>query len=409
MAEAFIGLDLGTTGVKAVAFDSDDRQLALSTVPTPTHPTTAGGAEYDADELWAAACEVLRAVAEELAASGHWIESVATASMAEAGVLLDGKGRPVAPIIAWFDKRTEPQLEWWREVVGAERTLAIAATPPRAVFGGAKMLWTREKTPDAWQAGRHWLNMADWAAFRLTGTMATDYSLASRTMLLDLRARQWSDELLDASGLDRSRLAPLIQSGERVGQVTATASAESGLPTGIPVGAGGQDDICAALALGVTEPGMMVDSMGTAEAFVLVIDGVDESGRIGAAGVGQGAHVEPGRNYAMTGLAPGVGRIDDARRNLGLSWNEFLVTPAADEVIESVAVDGQERIDLLLSAAGISDVHHIATGGGSRNERLIERKQALGGRAIHVADETEAAALGAAILGRRALEGFNGK
>ncbi|WP_419837674.1 FGGY-family carbohydrate kinase [Candidatus Poriferisodalis sp.] len=404
MADAFIGLDLGTTGIKAAAFDEHDRQLALTTVPTPTNHVPAGGAEYRAEELWAAACSVLQGVTQQLAVSGHVAAAIAVASMGESGVLVDGAGQSVAPVIAWFDARTEPQAAWWREHVGAERTQAIAAVQPRPVFAAAKMLWTKAHLPDAWAAGQHWLNMADWATHRLSGVMATDYSLASRTMLFDLAARTWSDELIDAAGLDPTMLAPLIESGQRVGTVTPEAAASTGLPAGIPVSAGGQDHVCAALALDVTEPGMLLDSIGTAEAFFLVTDGVDDTDRLAAAGIAQGAHVEPGRTYAMTGLAPGGGRIDQAREDSGLDWDAFLATPEADAVIESVAVDGQARIAELLDAAGAADVRHIATGGGSRNHRLIERKQAIGGRPITVAPETEATALGAAILARRALE-----
>ncbi len=404
MADAFIGLDLGTTGIKAVAFDEHDRQLALTTVPTPTNHVPTGGAEYRAEELWAGACSVLQSVTHQLTASGHVAAAIAVASMGESGVLVDGAGQSVAPVIAWFDARTEPQAAWWREHVGAERTQAIAALQPRAVFAAAKMLWTKAHLPDAWAAGRHWLNMADWATHRLSGVMATDHSLASRTMLFDLAARTWSDELIDAAGLDPTMLAPLIESGQRVGTVTPEAAASTGLPAGIPVGAGGQDHVCAALALDVTEPGMLLDSIGTAEAFFLVTDGVDDTDRLAAAGIAQGAHVEPGRTYAMSGLAPGGGRIDQAREDSGLDWDAFLATPEADAVIESVAVDGQAMIAELLDAAGAADVRHIATGGGSRNHRLIERKQAIGGRPISVAPETEATALGAAILSRRALE-----
>ncbi|MGI9595100.1 MAG: FGGY-family carbohydrate kinase [Acidimicrobiales bacterium] len=403
MAEAFIGLDLGTTGIKAVAFDGDDRELAVAVVPTPTHRLSSGGAEYDANELWSAASQVLRAVTDRLQESGHRAAAVATASMGESGVLIDGRGEPVAPIIAWFDTRTEPQAVWWRDHVGVERTHRIAAIPPRATFGATKMLWMKENRPEAWAAGRRWLNMADWAAYRLTGVMATDHSLASRTMLFDLAARRWSHELLDAAGLDGSLLAPLVPSGAAVGQVTEEAAVETGLAPGIVVGAGGQDHVCAALALGVTEPGTMLDSIGTAEAFFLVTEAVDRTGRVAGAGIGQGAHVEPDRTYAMAGLSQGGGRIDDRRRSLGLDWEAFLLTPEAEAVIDDVASEGQELIATLMAVTGTATIRHLATGGGSRNDRLIERKIELGGHAIELAAITEATALGAARLGRRAL------
>ena len=402
MRAAFVGLDLGTTGIKALAVDVDNRQLALATRPTPTHRLPNGGGEYDADALWATATEVLRDVTSQLAETDHQVLGIATASMAEAGVLIDGGGRPVAPVISWFDPRTEPEAQWWTEAVGAERTKRIAAVRPRALFGASKMLWTKTNSPDAWAAGRHWLNMADWAAYRLSGELATDHSLASRTMVLDLANRRWSDELIEASGLDRSMFCPLVESGQLVGRVTADAASQCGLPSGAAVGAGGHDHVCAALALGVTEPGTLMDSIGTAEALFLVTDEVDVSGRVPDAGISQGAHVEPGQTYAMVGLSNGGGRIDALRREMELDWPTFLETAEAEEVIESLAVEGQERIDALIATTRTADVRHVATGGGSRNARLIERKREIGDRPIEVSGVNEATALGAAMLARRA-------
>lgn len=404
MAEVFVGLDLGTTGVKAVAFDAERRSVASATTPTPTHSLAAGGAEYDGDELWRAACEVLTRVTSELEPLGHRAVGVATASMGESGVLLDGQGRPVTPIISWFDQRTEPQAEWWRTHVGVDRTQTITGLTPRPVFGATKMLWTRDHLPEAWAAGVCWLNMADWATYRLCGEVATDLSLASRTLLLDVGNRQWSDELLDASGLDAGRLAPLVDSGDRVGRVMADAAQQTGLPVGAAVGAGGQDHVCAALALEVTAPGMLLDSIGTAEAFFLVTDGFDDSGAVAAAGISQGVHVAPHRTYAMTGIVPGGGRIDQARSESGLEWDAFMATAEAERVITELAAEGQERIEVLLRATNSPTVQHIVTGGGSQNSRLIDRKRELGGRPIEVAAHQEATALGAALLAERAVE-----
>lgn len=103
----------------------------------------------------------------------------------------------------------------------------------------------------------------------------------------------------------------------------------------------------------------------------------------------------------MTGLPQGGGRIDTRRLELGLSWNDFLRSVEASEVVHEVAVDGERRIDELLAAAGAPSIRHIATGGGSLNSLLIDAKREHGGRTIEVAAQTQATALGAAILARR--------
>ena len=112
--------------------------------------------------------------------------------------------------------------------------------------------------------------------------------------------------------------------------------------------------------------------------------------------------MEPGQTYAMVGLSNGGGRIDALRREMELDWPTFLETAEAEEVIESLAVEGQERIDALITTTRTADVRHVATGGGSRNARLIERKREIGDRPIEVSEVNEATALGAAMLARRA-------
>ncbi len=227
-------------------------------------------------------------------------------------------------------------------------------------------------------------------------------------MVFDLAARRWSDELLDLIDIPASMLGELVPSGEVVGTVHVDGSAETGLPVGLPVVSGGQDHVCAAYALGVTEPGHLLDSIGTAEALFLVTEGLETGGHLAAAQIAQGAHVVAGRTYAMVGLPQGGGRIDALRRQLGLDWDEF--NRRADnagpvqEVIDSVAVDSQALIDTLLAAAGVDRaVRHTATGGGVRNARLMRRKREIGGRPIDVPDVAEATSLGAALLAGRAI------
>lgn len=401
-ARALVGLDIGTTGIKAVAFDAAGTELAKVAEETPTHRTADGGGEYLAEEIWDSCCRVIRRVNRMLDEDGHEPVAIAAASIGESGVPLDPNGVATHPIIAWFDRRTEDQVHWWREHVGEERTTEITALPTRPVFGMLKLVWTREHAPEAFARTTRWLNMADYAAFRLSGAMITDHSLASRTLAFDIIEREWSTELLDAAAIPASMLGDLVPSGQVVGHVHDDAASATGLPTGTPVVSGGQDHVCAALALGITEPGDLLDSIGTAEALFMITDGPDCTGPIASAGISQGAHVVPGRTYAMTGLAQGGGRIDSVRRKLGLEWDAFLALAAkggpAHDVVEEVALVSQAAIDRLIEAVGRQPTRHLATGGGARNDLLLERKRAIGGRPIEVPDVGEATCLGAALL-----------
>ncbi len=409
MADAYVGLDIGTTGIKAVAFDEDGRELAAAVRPTPTH-RTGSRADFDAPELWETACEVLRETNSRLEAAGHRARAIAPTSMAESGVLLDSAGAPLAPVIAWFDGRTQPQAEWWARHVGVEPTQRIAGVSPQAVFTASKMLWMREHQPDAWAAGCHWLLMADWMAYRLCGEMATDYSLASRTMLFDLAARDWSAGLFEAAGLDRALMAPTIQGGTALGRVHFDAAAATGLPTGATVAAGGHDHVCAAFGLGVTEPGMLLDSIGTAEAFFLVTDELDTSGQVAGKDISQGLHVAPERTFVMTGVPDGGGRIDERRQQLGLDWGEFMSNAARRDgperaVIDELAHDAQARISQLVAITGTTPEQQLVTGGGSRNPLLLAAKRHLSSWPIEVSEHPEATAMGAAMLARAAALG----
>lgn len=439
-----VGLDVGTTGIKAVAYgpesfqpgDGFGRELAKAIVPTPTHRPAASvfagerdsgaddvlvdvGGEFLADEMWEASALAIRSVVDQLAVDGCRVAGVGVTSMGEAGAPLDAQGQATHPIIAWFDPRTEPQARWWAEHIGEEHTSAITGIPVRPVFGMMKLLWIKEHAPEAFARTVRWLNMADYAVFRLTGEQVTDYCLASRTLALDLVHRRWSDELLDAIGVDRSTLADLVPSGTIVGTVGAGGSSiddaaddATGLSTGCPVVLAGQDHVAAAHGLGVTQPGDLLDSIGTAEALFVVTDEPEMDGHLSGLGIGQGAHVTEGRTYAMTGLANGGGRIDSVRRRLNLTWDSFMHQainggPQAEQVIaviDEIAESGQAALERLVEAVGVRSVRHLVTGGGTRNQVLIECKQARSGRPLQVVPVAEASCFGAASLAASAIE-----
>src|SRR5262249_3808456 len=133
-----------------------------------------------------------------------------------------------------------------------------------------KLAWMREHWADAFARARRVLMIADWIAFRLSGVAATDHTLASRTLYFDIHKRQWSEELLALVGLEPAILAPLAASGAPLGPVRPEILAETGLGGRPIVAAGGHDHGCGSCGAGVVRPGMMLDSMGTAEAALLV-------------------------------------------------------------------------------------------------------------------------------------------
>ena len=139
---ALLGLDIGTTGIKAIAFDLAGRELAKAIEPTPTRHHANGHADYEPHALWDRCEVVLRSVADQLAGEPVDIVAIGCTSMAESGVLIDAHGEPVYPIIPWFDYRTDPQIEWWRTEIGFDETTAICGVVPHPMFGMPKLMWS---------------------------------------------------------------------------------------------------------------------------------------------------------------------------------------------------------------------------------------------------------------------------
>ena len=402
---ALLGLDIGTTGIKVVAFSPGGEELAKAIEPTPTRRHANGHTDYDPAELWALCCSALSAVAHQLGEQQVEPVALGCTSMAEAGVLLDADLQPVYPIIPWFDYRTEPQIDWWRQHVGFSATAAICGVVPHPMFGMPKLMWIRDNEPEAYARGRHWLNIGDYAEFRLCGEVSTDFSLASRTLVLDLSNQCWSNELISRIGIRRNLLSELVSAGTMIGRLHDEVATDTGLPRNLPIVRGGQDHVCAALAMGVSEPGVILDSIGTAEAFFLARTAPDMSGRLWPDELNQGVHVVPGLTYVMTGTGDGAGRIDAHRAKVGLDFVGYLAAAECpgpeQDMIESLAVDGQALFEKMVWAAGLERsrcVTHIATGGGTRIPRLMKRKRLIGGRRIQVPSVAEATCLGAALL-----------
>jgi xylulokinase len=300
VSDYLLGIDVGTTNLKALVFDTAGVQIAWASRPTPVRQPRAGWAEHDPEALWQAVAAVVRQALGQVDPAR--VRGVAVASMAEAGLLLDAAGQPVTPFIAWYDSRSDPQYRRWLEQFGEERFRLIAGNRPNPIFGVFKLQWLRDHDPAAYAAAARWLHVADYIAFRLCGLKATDYSLATRTMLFDLPRLCWSDELIAAAELRADLLPELVPAGTLLGGVTQAAAEATGLPAGVAVGGGGHDHICGALAAGASQEGIGLDSMGTAEPAFLTLDTLRLGTTSETASCRFSAHVARGKYCAMKGI-----------------------------------------------------------------------------------------------------------
>lgn len=441
------GLDVGTTNVKALALTADGRVLASSSVRLDVEYPRPGWAEYDPETLWQTAAAAFRELVQKLPDDAQ-VVGVAACSMAETAIPLDASGQPVRKAIAWFDNRTREQVEWWQREMGPDRVYQVTGVPLQPIFGILKLQWLQRHEPHVFQRIRRWLNVADYVAYRLCGQQATDFSLATRTMALDLRALQWSDQMLEAAQIPRQLMADLAPSGTALGPVTLEAARVCGLPAGAMVAVGGHDHPCAALGAGVIGPGRVLDSMGTAEALLMVTESPCLDPRLGRAGYSEGAHVVEGRFYSFGGLytsgasmewirtvlLPEVSDIPEAYRRMEAMAREVppgslgvhflphlrLATPPYDDplargcfvglttdvtpgtlvraVLEGLAYDAHHTLQVLQELLNHPTRHIRAVGGSTRNRLLMEIKAALSPVPYTVADIDEAGARGACLL-----------
>ena len=439
-----VGLDVGTTSIKAVVYEPEGRAIGRAAVPTPTHNPRPGWAYHLADEFWAAAVTVVR---EALAAvpEPRAVAAIAVASVGEAIVPLDARGEPTAEVIAWFDTRTRPQAEWLDRTIGKDALFARSGVSLQPIFSLCKLLWLRDERPEAWARTTRWLMAADYLAWRLCGVAATDHSLASRTLMLNLHTLEWDAETLGAAGIDPGLLAPLAPGGTPLGTVTPEAARQTGLPESCVVATGGHDHVCGALAAGVTEPGQMLNSLGTAEAVFMPLERPLTDPQAGRQGYTQGAHVVGGRPYVFAGQYTSgacVAWVRDLVGN-GASYETLLAeaggappgslgvcflphlrlaNPPHDDptsrgafvglstdvgrdalvraVLEGLAFETRATYEPLFAYPEVTPPASVrAIGGSTRNDLLMRIKATVMGLPLTVVEAEEATALGAAILG----------
>jgi xylulokinase len=256
-----VGLDVGTSGTRAVAVNAAGAVMAEAMSPYDLDSPRPGWSEQRPEDWWQAARQVVREVAAGV--GEDQIVGLGLAGQMHGSVFLDSAGEVIRPALLWNDQRTESDCAAITERVGAERLLELAGNPALTGFQAPKILWLRREEPAAHARVATVLLPKDYVRLKLTGDRATDASDASGTLLLDLRARGWSDEILDALEIPREWLPEVYEGPEATGTLRDPVADELGLPHGLPVAAGGGDNAAAAVAVGVVGERRMSSSIGT--------------------------------------------------------------------------------------------------------------------------------------------------
>ncbi|HET6518393.1 MAG TPA: xylulokinase [Geminicoccaceae bacterium] len=330
----FIGLDVGTSGVKGVLIDGAGAVLARHTVGYPILTPRPGWTEQEPETWWRAACDVLRELGT--AAAGVGVDAVGLAGQMHGAVFLDRDGAVIRPAPLWNDQRTAAECAEIERRVGAARLRRITGNPALTGFQAPKILWLRDSEPEAYRRVRHVLLPKDYVRYRLTGALATDASDAAGTLLLDLRARDWSAEVLGALEVPRDWLPRVYEGPEVTGPVSAEGAAATGLAAGVPVVAGGGDNAAAAVGSGVVRDGTGLVSLGTSGVVFVHTDEarIDPSGALHAF-----CHAVPGRYHLMAVMLSAGG---------SLRWFRDAVVP---ELAARAAAEGRDVYDGLTAGA----------------------------------------------------------
>jgi xylulokinase len=426
MTGALVGIDVGTTGVKALAIDADGAVLARAERGYPLSMPRPGWAEQDPGLWW----EASEAALGELRATVGTPTGIGLSGQMHGLVALDSGERVLRPAILWNDQRTAVECAEIERAIGLERLIELTGNRALPGFTAPKLLWLRRHEPEAYERIAHVMLPKDYVRLRLCGERATDVADASGTLLLDVAQRRWSAEVLGALELDGAWLPDALESPTVSGMTS----------DGVPVAAGAGDQAAGALGVGVDQPGPLSVVLGTSGVVFAALErfAADPQARLHAF-----CHAVPGTWHVMgvmlsaagslrwlrDAAAPGVpydelltGAASWPAGTEGLLFLPYLAgerTPHADPdargafvglsvrhdrgalvraVLEGVAFGLRDSLDLI-SSMGVGPELARVSGGGARSEEWLRIVASVLEVPLERVAVDEGAAFGAAILG----------
>lgn len=316
-----MGIDIGSTNWKVAIYALNGECLTCESTKAIFEHDNYDQVVYNPDTIWNIVCQLIRRCLNKVSDSNHII-SIACSSIGESGVLLDSKNNWLYPIVAWFETKTQEQRDWWEKHYGLEQLFFETGIAAKHNVSINRIMWIKKYVTEVFNKASHWLCLADFIAYKLSGIMAMDYSLASRTMMLDLKNRAWSDKILDKAGIQYDLLPSLVPSGEKLGHITQEVSEMTGLSTSTVVAAGGHDQLCGNLAVGVKSK-TICDSIGTGEALTASSERINLNKEMFRMGLNVGFHVINNRYYIMRSLPCAGGLVEWLKNNITI--NELIL------------------------------------------------------------------------------------
>jgi xylulokinase len=433
----FLGLDIGTSGVKAILVSANGNVEAAATTPLTLSTPKPGWAEQHPDDWWTATVESIRGLLAQKPAAA--IASIGISGQMHSSVFLDRAGDVVRPALLWCDGRTTAECaEITRRAGGEDRLREWVRNPALEGFTLPKILWVRNHEPDAYARVAAVLLAKDFIRLRLTGALASEPSDASGTLMFDPAGPRWSDEILQATDVPRTLLPDVGGSAEVLGRLTPEAARITGIAEGTPVVGGGADNACGAAGVGVITPGEAVASWGTSGTVLAPTAQPVVDPRLRAHTF---CHVAPNVWYVMGVVLSAGGAFAWYREQLARESDAALDTEAATvppgangvtflpylqgertphrdasargaflglslahtrahltrAVLEGIAFALRDSLSIL-QELGLSPKHLLLTGGGAKSTFVRQLQADVYGVPVSTVNREEGPAYGAALL-----------
>ncbi len=334
-----LGIDTSTTSSKAILIDAAGKVLAVDSSAHTLQTPKPLWSEQDPQEWWSATASAIRSVIKKAGINPNEISAVGLTGQMHGLVLLDKSGNVLRPAILWNDQRTQSQCDEIHRRIGFENFIQTTGNLALTGFTAPKILWVKQNEPEVYAKAEHVLLPKDYIRYRLTGDYAMDKADGSGTVLFDLRARDWSPEILEDLDIPRSWMPRTYEGTETTGVVTREAAKITGLSEGTPVVAGGGDQAAGAVGMGAVESGVVSLTVGTSGVVFATTPSalIEPKGRLHAF-----CHAVPGLWHFMGVMLSAAG---------SLQWYHDSLAPTVsfDELTEeaSKVVSGSEGLQFL--------------------------------------------------------------
>lgn len=304
--QLFLGLDVSTTGAKALLIDERGNVISSATTPLSLSTPHPLWSEQDPPEWWNGIAKSIHQALEMANVPGSAVTAIGLTGQMHGLVLLDEQGEVLRPAILWNDQRTGAQCDEMRTRLGKEHLIQITGNDALTGFTAPKILWVQQNEPEIYARARHILLPKDYIRYRLTGGYAMDKADGSGTILFDLKTRNWSPEVLSALEIPADWLPPTFEGPAVTGVVSAWAAGETGLTKGTPVVGGAGDQAAQAVGVGAVQPGIIALTLGTSGVVFAATESplIEPEGRLHAF-----CHAMPGRWHFMGVMLSAAGSL----------------------------------------------------------------------------------------------------